>query len=436
MSAWRAGWRPACVAALPGIFIIGIFFGDVWLGKLLLPASMMVLPFFLWVFPPTDLIRFRNIPAGAFPLLALACVVVAQISIGMRQEVFPVKSDLAIWRPVVYAGAIILMLRHLSLTDRSFGSYLFAGGALTGLVMLATTMFLPADRYLIPQQNLNQVQWDYFVAKSKEAALAGKELSQALVNPLALEGQAMAPVPETEKAFYEGKDRVRNFLGQSNYLAVFFVFLFTVALFTRQWWWAAVFAGFVLFTLSRFGFLFLLVSVAGYVLVLFRVGIGRISVGILATVLAGMAGLFLLQDLLPDVPGATSMLLRLRYWTTGLDVASHYPILGAPRSVFLDELGYSIAWNPHNSVLWVAANFGLLGLAAYACYVAIALVEIGRAAVGSRLWTGVLLGVVIVLAWSLVENIVLTPAFEILFASLYILARNSRRRPNPVLAAG
>lgn len=30
------------------------------------------------------------------------------------------------------------------------------------------------------------------------------------------------------------------------------------------------------------------------------------------------------------------------------------------------------------------------------------------------------------LAWSLVENIVLTPAFEILFAALYILARNSR----------
>lgn len=96
-------------------------------------------------------------------------------------------------------------------------------------------------------------------------------------------------------------------------------------------------------------------------------------------VLVGLAGIFLYQDLLSGISGTISLMIRLQYWRSGVSAVLHHPDLGMPRSVFLDELGYDIIWNPRNSVLWTAANFGLLGVAAYTFHVAVALVEIGRA---------------------------------------------------------
>lgn len=152
------------------------------------------------------------------------------------------------------------------------------------------------------------------------------------------------------------------------------------------------------------------------------------------------AGIGTVASLAPRLPGLDLTVARLQYWSTGLGVAASHPLLGAPRSTFLEEFGYEVIWNPHNGVLWLIANFGIVGLAAYCAYALLVMTEFARAAQTSRLWLGVLVGAAIGLAWSFTEIIVMTPAFEILLATLYAIARAGRSasapQPSPEAPAG
>lgn len=59
-------------------------------------------------------------------------------------------------------------------------------------------------------------------------------------------------------------------------------------------------------------------------------------------------------------------------------------------------------------------------------YIWIIMRELGSRARHSEIWMGILIGVATILIWSLLEAIILTPAFEILLATLYVLAHSSR----------
>ena len=82
-------------------------------------------------------------------------------------------------------------------------------------------------------------------------------------------------------------------------------------------------------------------------------------------------------------------------------------------------------------MLCLAVNFGQIGVVSYCSYVWLAMREIAKAAEAPDLRRGIFVGMILILAWGLVEIIVLTPAFELLLAALYIFAvnRNSGKEP-------
>jgi hypothetical protein len=90
--------------------------------------------------------------------------------------------------------------------------------------------------------------------------------------------------------------------------------------------------------------------------------------------------------------------------------------------LILDENGFNIVWSPHSSVLQLAVYFGIAGVALYAAYVWTVFRTLAGLSRSSDLWAGISVGLSIAFAWSLLEIIVITPAFEILVASLYALA--------------
>jgi O-antigen ligase len=110
-------------------------------------------------------------------------------------------------------------------------------------------------------------------------------------------------------------------------------------------------------------------------------------------------------------------------------------LFGAPRSAILDQYGYLITWNPHNSLLWVASIFGVFGLAFYLAYIVIAMRGIYQRAKESPLWHGIFVGFAIAFVWSFVEIIVLTPAFEIMLALAYGLSKTNPATPQTAINA-
>ncbi|TPN43197.1 O-antigen ligase family protein [Mesorhizobium sp. B1-1-7] len=413
------------------LFVGAIFLGSVWLWKVTLPISILLLPF---LFLDRSQLTLR-LPSAAFPLLALGAIIVVQFLINFHDPSFQWKADLAVWMPPMFAGLTILGIRGEGLTDRLTFRSMVTGGALTALIMLLMIGFAPKGVFLLPGQDASNVEATYAAeraANTVEPAPAVQAPVAQSVPPASQPVQPAAPAGReafspkdggNDTAFYDLKNRARTLLGLSNYIAVFMVFLFAVTLFSGLPFAAAAFGVMTALTLSRFGIVML---AAVTVIYLFRRKVPAVR---MATILAalcglGMAALYLGQDLIPHIPGSSSLMARLEYWDSGVDALRLHPIIGAPRSVYLVEMDNSITWNPHNSILWVAVNFGLVGLLAYIAYVWIAMREIAKAALTSDLWKGVFVGVAMILAWSLEEIIVLTPAFELLLAALYMLGHN------------
>ena len=454
---------------LLGLFIVAIFIGDVWLVNLTLPLSMLLIPL---IFATRPSLTLRQ-PAGAYLLLGMVLIVAAQIASGLSLHW---KADLAVWSPIVFAGATIVVINRRVLSVGLLRRSMYAGGFATGVIMVAMMVFAPNRAFMIPGQDAHAVEDGY----NAPAMAAADELTQrsfangemftpdhpapsvSLANPTsASESEASvrqekgarydggfspgwqappdlsrivaaldtsAPVMSKDtKAFYDLKNRAKNLLGLSNYISVFFVFLFSVALFSGSPWIAAAMAALAAVTLSRFGVVFVVVICGGYFAHLRGVRITTVAACIAAVTVACFTIIYLLRDHIEQLPGSTSVLARLNLLETAANPIARRPLLGAQRSLIIDEQGYNIIWNPHNSLIWIAANFGLIGLALYLGYLATALRAIAQAARYSGLWAGALVGVSVLLVWSLVEIIVLTPAFEILFATVYVLAWNANK---------
>jgi hypothetical protein len=456
---------------LPSFFLIAIFFGDIWLKKLTLPLSMLTIPFFLLAFSPLKLFSLKNIPKGVYFLTGLLVILSMQIMLG---ESLKWRADLTTWTPIIFALATIISLREVKLSDENLGFSMYVGGGITAAIMLCMIMFVSPNFYLIPGQNILLVQKLYNDARLMEINSemeaewienSNKKIPLLLRDDTGLFGYikhafrlirvpvslgyikrspsltydkriflrtALARKISAEKlAYYSKKNRVKNTLGNSNYIAVFFVFLFTVALFSGNFIVAGLMVACTAITMCRFGGIFILLSSAIYCLRQ-KYPASVLSATILAAALMGLMLVLIFRNFIVDLPIEPSLLQRLNFWLSGLSVAYYFPILGAPRSYILESFNLDITWSPHNALLFLATNFGILGIVAYVGYIIVALRTMNRAAQESKMWTGVFIGVSIVLAWSMVEIVVLTPAFEILFAALYILARNREGLANQI----
>ena len=226
------------------------------------------------------------------------------------------------------------------------------------------------------------------------------------------------PVDASTMHFYDAKSSVRNALGFSNYIAVFFVILLNVALYLRKKVLVTVFISLTVLTLSRFGFFFLLTSLFIYYFSK-TLNIRRVLIFILIFTLCGIGFAIYAEPTISRFPPLASMTARIHYWISGATVFAEHPIFGSPRSYFVDQFGLTVFWNPHNAILWVGSLFGIAGIILYAAYLWCALESIWRMANASDLWRGVYVGAFIAVIWSLIEPIVLTPAFEIFLAAMY-----------------
>lgn len=388
-------------------FIVAIFLGDIWIG-ITIPMAMFIAPL-LFITTP---IRAANLAPALWVLFGLAVELGVQWLWGMPANG---KSDLVVYLPLVYAGFTILALRNVNIADNILGRAIVAGGALAGAFMLIFAALVPSDTALLPGQN--------FFLTDQQYAASGPVQDERTTSTLAAPEVPRMAAPEMASAdelvFYDVKNRFKSPLGLSNYLAVFFVFAFTVAAFMDQKLLAALFAVLTIVTLSRFGICFLVLSAACLALYRTRTPVLWLAILPIGISAALVSTLWMAQDL-PLLP--TSLRARVDLWRTGVDAVALNPLLGSSRSHVIETLKMSLTWNPHNLVLLNGAYFGVVGVGLYGAYVVIIIKAFYDLAKSSAVWAGVLVGTVVLLGWAAFEPIAMTPAFEILMAALYVTA--------------
>lgn len=400
---------------LTSLFIVSILYGDVWLG-ITVPVSMLLLPIVFLVYAKES--TFSSIPRGCILLLGMVVPVAFQFALGRPLKG---KPDAAVYLPIAYSAATMFVLQNAALTEKTLWRALTAGGTVTAVVMFLMMSFIPAGGFLVPGQNFyaTVTNYDRALEEKWRTQQSGGSQRAPTMTPAEL-GQENS---EFEDSFYTLKRRIKNALGHSNYIAAFFVFLFTVSLFHQRWFAVVLFALLTLATLSRFSMIFLGFAVGLWLLHRRRVSPVILAVGTLASgVLIMLVVLFVARQFDSLLPISVSN--RSVYWESAVDIIAAHPVIGAPRSHILEEFNRNIIWNPHNVLLWVSSIAGILGLTFYLLYLFVGLAEIHRRISSSSFWTGVFFGFVILLTWSLIEPVAMTPAFEVLFASLYALARN------------
>lgn len=415
---------------LTSLFIVSVLYGDVWLG-ITVPVSMLFLPF-LFLASRKGL-RFSSLPLGCAVLLGMALPVAFQYALGQPLRG---KSDAVVYLPVVYAVATMFVLQLTMLPQNLVWRALVTGGIVTAAVMLVMMGFFPRGVFLLPGQDFyaTHVKYERSIIERWRAQQSKDAFGRASSEGPRLPTMTAAELGEENSQFenglYSAKRSIKNALGTSNYISAFFVFLFTVSLFHQRWPTATLFAALTLLTLSRLSVLFL-----GFAILLWLLDRRGFSPTRLAVAVLTSGGVALLTVLLisREAPWVLpiSATNRSSAWSTAVDIIAKHPLLGAPRSQFLEEFNLDIIWSPHNVLLWIAAIAGLLGLTFYLLYLFVALSEIRRTIPRSSVWTGVFFGFVVLLTWSLLEPIAMTPAFEVLFAALYMLARNDQASLGP-----
>ncbi|NKW79142.1 hypothetical protein HGG72_00455 [Ochrobactrum pecoris] len=139
-------------------FVAAIFLGDVWLVKITLPLSMLILPFILF---DRSQLGFKPFPTAAIPLLCFGAMMVLQCAVYRNNPAFRPRSDMAIWMPLVYAGTAIIALRNTKITETSLLRAMYSGGMITSIIMLGMISFAPSNLFLVPGQNAAQVETSY-----------------------------------------------------------------------------------------------------------------------------------------------------------------------------------------------------------------------------------------------------------------------------------
>jgi hypothetical protein len=344
------------------IFLGSVFFGNIY-GRFTLPLTIILLPFFA--------IYLRTIRFTFFSFLPLlACLpVVAQTIAGYP----PRKADISVYFAFVYSSMILVGMGKSTLDDDRLRLGLIGGGLFISLVMVLSSV--------------------------------------SLLNAL--------------DDFYEIKNSMVTPLGSSNYLAVFILFSFTVALFFSRYIVASILAIALFITFSRTGYvMFFITFCIWYVEKKITLSSGAkkiLSLLSVAIIICVWILLCINVDSLPQ-----SLANRAELWREAIDQVTRFPLFGVPRSEYL-RIFNGLAWDPHNSILNLLILVGVVGLAIYGYYLYIVVSTFRKLAHDSLIWKSIYYAVSVSLIWSLFEVILLTPAYDILLAVLFCFARSREK---------
>ena len=232
-------------------------------------------------------------------------------------------------------------------------------------------------------------------------------------------------------SFYETKNLISTPLGSSNYLAVFLLYGLILALYAREYLCAVALLCAFMATFSRTGYAMLALAGVAYYLdtrTSFLARWPRLTGGIL---IAGVTAVVVFL-LLTDSPLPESLAIRVSLWRASLYHIAEYPLFGVPRSEYF-YIFNGLAWDPHSSLLNLLLLLGGVGTLIYLVYLYLMLslfAELGR---GSVFWRSVYIASVVSLVWSMFEVVLLTPAYDIVLATMYGLALAYKlHRPQPM----
>jgi len=351
--------------------VTAVFIGDVHLPQTV-PLSMLITSLFV--------LRMPRLSVAPQVLLLVMVFLSGMVNI-ILAGYYDAQRDFVIYLPVVYALLVQMVAGGVEYDDR----WTYALGA--GAVILCCLVY-----------------WAFLVS----------------------------PVEPT--AYYQLKLTAETPLGRSNYLAAFLGFVLVASTFWSPWLSLIVLPAFVL-TLSRTGILLVMAFL------LFRfVRVRRYSLWVVLAVLALVSLGYHFANRIYDLPeivqqgllSAESFDIRIRAWVATIDIIQNNLLFGVPRGYYRDALERAVPgenlWDPHNSILHMLVSFGIVGSLFYLSYVITIVFEIYRASMSNWFWRGVCWGYSLILVWSLLEPLLLTPAIEILQAYLFIMARQFNLR--------
>jgi hypothetical protein len=421
------------------IFVASIFYGDIYIG-ITVPIAIPFLALLGLV------LSFRSGLAPAVPvppIWFLLAFVILVPTLGVMAGTPPNRFDVGSYLPIIYAAAAFQIMAFLPVSNKAIIHGLFSGVFVLGVLLTCSILLDEPGRELIPGQSLERTEarFQKSIEEETKAAItarmdqraierhAGMQSSDENTHPNARTGKptafAVAPVDdEPTRRFYRYKQTIVTPLGSSNYLSVFCLFVFTVAVFIRRYMVALVCVALIGLTMSRFGLILMVVPIA--VLTVEKIQERNrkrnrtklITCATMASVSAAIALFYLMA--LHDL-GSQSLAARGAIATSSFPVIIEHPLLGLPRSWIVMTWNYSANWNPHNLLLWLLSFSGILGTFLYLSYL-IFLVRGLCYLRRERLWFGLLVATVTLLIFSMVEIVFLTPAVDLLVATIGGLA--------------
>lgn len=412
----RTRWNyDGVVAVLVATFLASIFYGDIYFGVTIPLACFLLFPMgclALWHVGPRV---FLPRPA-TWLLLGFLLIPIFQTVIGRS----PSRFDLGSYLPVIYAAVCYQVLSFLSVREDVVRVGILAGTvALAGLT-LWSIFFVGPDQQYIPGQDpsVTEEHISEIISSLPVTERTGDEAAE----PRQIAGGAAVQEIDDQATleFYRYKQTVKTPLGASNYLAVFFMLGFSVALFTRHFAVAFLSAAFIVLTMSRFGIIFMVFPIATFAAArVWKSPRRQLIIGACILIIAGATVAAYVLGL--QFPGLQSIQARYDIAQSAFAPISDSPIFGQPRSRVVTDLQYPANWHPHNFVLWLLSLGGGVGLVLYCSYLGVIsrhLWELRR----RRVWMGVIVGYTTLLLWGLFEIIFLTPALEILLAACAAVA--------------
>lgn len=402
-------------------FLASVFCGDVYFGITLPVGFLVVLAIGILVIYKNGATALR--PRFAVILLAaLLLIPAAQAVMGT----VPTRFDVGTYLPVLYAVVAYQIMSFVHLENKQVGSALLGGAAILVLLAVIAAIWIPPTTQIIPGQDISFAEQRLSEVGTSPIMGSSEPHGEAVKREILGATSMVVLNDEGAEALYAYKSRIRTALGSSNYVAVFLLLAFSVALFSRKYVISAILAGCLIATMSRFGIVFLGAPIAVFALSRIQSRAVRamiVGAGFLTAAIAALVVVFAL-----DI-NWQSMSLRFELFTSALRPIADAWLLGQPRSQIVLQFGYPASWHPHNAILWATVIFGVVGLAAYLTYLAV----VGSSFWALRsdpVWAGIGVAFGTLLLWGMVEVIFLTPAFSLLLGALGGLAYNRTRSEN------
>lgn len=386
-------------------FVASIFYGDLYVGITVPLALVLLAPLAVIALLRSGLSAIIPVAPVWFLLSFVAIIPTLQVMVGTP----PTRFDLGSYLPIIYAALAFQVMAFLPVSNRAVTNGLFIGVLLLGGMLAYSIVLDEPGRELIPGQSLERTEARFRETVEKDAV------------PTVLSGEptvsAVAPVEdESTRRFYRYKQTLVTPLGSSNYLSVFCLFVFTVAVFIRRYLVALVCATLIGLTMSRLGLILMLVPVAVLTIDTIRGTNGSklLTWAAVGIVPAAVAILYFsgLHNL-----GLQSLAVRQAIAASAFLVIADHPLLGLPRSLIIQTGPYAANWHPHNMFLWLLSFSGVVGTLLYTSYLA----SLGRGLWllrRERLWLGLLVATATLVVFSMADIVFLTPAVELLVAAL------------------